>query len=159
MIDWRDSLTEKDLPPQIRALAEVVGALAALEVCKAFSGLTIYIPSATHAAQVLAEPSAQGPPFDSAQGPPLNQRHRDFLTIATCIGQAAALALAERYNGAFVYVPKLDELLRARRNDEIRRERDQGAEYRYLALKYAITERWVREILDHREDTRQLALF
>ena len=146
MDDWLDMLTVTDLPPQIKTLADIIGVASALAICKSYPGITIYIPTSRQGSKVLGDAL----PCD---------RHKDFRMIALLIGDQSALALSEVYQGAFVYVPKLDDVLRSRRDRLIRDDKELGMDYKDIARKYSKSERWIREIIDHREDTRQLSLF
>ena len=50
------------------------------------------------------------------------------------------------FGGTTIYIPKAESLERAARDQKIREEFD-GGNYRELAAKYGLTERWVRFIL------------
>jgi Mor family transcriptional regulator len=57
-----------------------------------------------------------------------------------------------------LYLPKLDALIRKIRDEKIRNEFN-GGNYRELAIKYKLTEVWVRQIVDEKIDSNQLTLF
>ncbi len=139
MEDWFDSLTIADLPPGMRQIAEIVGMEPTLKLCRTYPGIPLSLPMFTTALRWVSNP-------DTAH------RMKDFRLIANVIGQEKAMALADYFNGTVLYVPKLDEVLRNRKHELIREDRRKGVPYRDIALKYNISDRWVREIVDHQED-------
>lgn len=84
---------------------------------------------------------------------------RHFREIVEVVGIEATVKLAQRYGGLAVYVPKPNALFEKRRNELIRRDaRVHG--YRETALKYGLTEVWVRQIVDHQKEAgKQLGMF
>ena len=79
-----------------------------------------------------------------------------MLDLAELLGTENMLTLVESYSGMIIYVPKLDSLLR-----NIRQEYD-GTNTRALALKYDVSESWVKRIasIDERGEIRgQTSLF
>ena len=79
-----------------------------------------------------------------------------MLNLAELLGTENMLTLVESYSGMIIYVPKLDSLLR-----NIRQEYD-GTNTRALALKYDVSESWVKRIasIDERGEIRgQTSLF
>lgn len=85
-----------------------------------------------------------------------------YQTIARHIGVKGALWLARAFGGTSIYMPKLDQLLRKKRNERIRREFREG-NWRELAIKYGLTEAWVRKIVAGEDEAapeqEQLRLF
>lgn len=82
-----------------------------------------------------------------------------YRILADAIGLPATIQAAPRLSGLGLYFPKLDRLLEQKRNDMIRREFD-GSNYKYLATKYSLTERWVRDIIHSKAaDDNQTNLF
>jgi Mor family transcriptional regulator len=92
----------------------------------------------------------------------------DCRQLADIIGLDALIALSERFGGDRVYIPMPDRLGIPARNREIR-EAFTGVNIRALAVKYNLTERWIRVIVsgnDGEESTgcdkksyKQLSLF
>ena len=84
-----------------------------------------------------------------------------MLDLAELLGTENMLTLVESYSGMSIYVPKLDSLLRNIRDRRIRQEYD-GTNTRALALKYDVSESWVKRIasIDERGEIRgQTSLF
>lgn len=88
----------------------------------------------------------------------LEQLPEPYQSIARDIGIEHTLKLADLYQGTGLYFPKLDGLLRDIRDQRIREDFD-GGNYKELARKYDLTERWVYEIVSQISDTNQLSLF
>ncbi|CAK0772479.1 Mor domain-containing protein [Gammaproteobacteria bacterium] len=84
---------------------------------------------------------------------------RPFRGLVEANGVEATYKLCNAYPGLSVYVPKPAALVEKRRNELIRRDvRIIG--YRQTAIKYNLTEVWVRQIVDHQKDSsRQTTLF
>lgn len=84
---------------------------------------------------------------------------RAFQEICEVVGVQAAAKLSQRFGGLPLYIPKIEALLERKRNEMIRRDvRVIG--YRQTALKYKLTEVWVRQIADHqREEEKQQSMF
>ncbi len=66
--------------------------------------------------------------------------------LIKCVGLEGFKNLVRLHNGASIYIPRVRSLERELRNQFIMNEFD-GHNYRELALKYDITETWVREIV------------
>ena len=66
--------------------------------------------------------------------------------LAELIGRAGLKNLVRAYNGTSIYVPKIESLEKAVRDEYIKEEFD-GGNYRELALKYGLTETWIRNIV------------
>ncbi len=67
-------------------------------------------------------------------------------TLAELIGLEGFKNLVRAYNGTSIYVPKIESLEKTVRDEHIREEFD-GGNYRELALKYGLTEIWIRNIV------------
>ncbi len=67
-------------------------------------------------------------------------------TLAELIGLEGLKNLVRAYNGTSIYVPKIESLEKAVRDEYIKEEFD-GGNYRELALKYGLTETWIRNIV------------
>ena len=65
--------------------------------------------------------------------------------MADCIGIDAYGRLVERYGGQAIYVPKADSLQRSARDEKICEEFN-GYNYKYLCMKYGLSERTIRAI-------------
>jgi Mor family transcriptional regulator len=68
------------------------------------------------------------------------------------------LKLAAKFQGTGMYFPKLDSLIQEARNKRIRAEFN-GGNHKELAIKYNITEVWVRNILAQRDNPNQMSIF
>ncbi len=66
--------------------------------------------------------------------------------LAGLIGMEGFRALVRSYNGTPIYIPKIESLEKPVRDKLIREEFD-GRNYRELALKYGLTETWIRNIV------------
>lgn len=55
-------------------------------------------------------------------------------------------SLVRTFNGTSIYIPKVESLEKAVRDELIKEEFD-GGNYRELALKYGLTEVWIRNIV------------
>lgn len=86
----------------------------------------------------------------------LTEPYREF---AHAIGIKNTIKIAEKYQGTAIYLPKLDALIRKIRDERIRQEFN-GGNYKELAIKYKLTEVWVRQIVDeHPTESNQISLF
>lgn len=65
--------------------------------------------------------------------------------IAAAIGPERFVRLAEVVGGSTIYIPKAESLVRPVRDAHIKNEFN-GYNHAELARKYAVTERWVRQI-------------
>jgi Mor family transcriptional regulator len=82
-----------------------------------------------------------------------------YREVVELIGVENAVKLARMEGGIQVYRPKLDEILRGVRDRLIKRDRAAGMDYKPLALKYNLTEVWIRQLVDHKDDNRQMGMF
>jgi Mor family transcriptional regulator len=81
-----------------------------------------------------------------------------YKTLAGNIGLRNTLKLADMYQGMAIYLPKLDGLIRRIRDEQIRKEFN-GANYKEIALKYKLTEVWVRQIVNEGFNKDQISIF
>jgi Mor family transcriptional regulator len=81
-----------------------------------------------------------------------------FHDLVQLLGVRSTVALSQNFGGLQFYIPKPDVLLQKKRDDMIKVDRMRGMDYRALAIKYKLTEVWIRQICDHQEDNRQLSL-
>lgn len=76
--------------------------------------------------------------------------------IAETIGVEAYIKLSKVFGGTTVYIAKAEEILRRRSRDEQIREEFDGSNYAQLAVKYGLTEVWIRNIVyDKAEEFRR----
>lgn len=68
-----------------------------------------------------------------------------LVEAAQVVGIKTAFALAKHFGGTYYYFPKVDKLLATLRDKKIKEEFN-GANYRELAMKYKLSETWVRQI-------------
>ncbi|MBB6673002.1 Mor transcription activator family protein [Cohnella nanjingensis] len=86
-----------------------------------------------------------------------------YNNIALEIGVDQTMKIALRFGGTQVYFPKYDSVLSNARDRQIRKEYD-GYNTKELALKFNLTENWVRSIVRGKSpeedlDQNQLKLF
>lgn len=75
-------------------------------------------------------------------------------TLAELIGLGAFKNLVRAFNGTSIYIPKIESLEKTVRDELIKEEFD-GGNYKELALKYGLTETWIRNIvLDKAKEIR-----
>lgn len=89
---------------------------------------------------------------------PVDRFPEPYQSIAQEIGVENAVKIARMYAGMGLYFPKLDDVLIELRNAKIRAEFD-GGNYKALARKYDLTERWIYQILGSEENKDQVSLF
>lgn len=82
-----------------------------------------------------------------------------YKSIATAIGAESFVRMAMVTGGLTIYIPKADTLIQAARDRKIIKEFN-GSNYRELALKYNLSETWVRQVIDNdRMERDQCKLF
>jgi len=81
-----------------------------------------------------------------------------YASIVIKLGIEHTLLLANLYQGTGVYFPKIDKLLAKIRDKKIKREFN-GGNYKQLAIKYKLTEQWIREIVDNDHMVDQVSMF
>lgn len=114
-------------------LAQIMGEKAAEELCKAWGGLRVYVPT---------------PQTMDALHP-----------IALAVGLEAAIKLCKRFSGETLTIPMLDRLRRARRHHEIIEAYKAGATARALARKYGMHETTIYQLVAKLDARRQQTLF
>jgi Mor family transcriptional regulator len=83
-----------------------------------------------------------------------------YKDLAHAIGIEALLKLSEILGGTTTYVPKLDCLVQATRDRLIIEDYNKGMKPKELAIKYGLTDVWVRQIIDkYILERDQLVLF
>ena len=81
-----------------------------------------------------------------------------YQTVAQIVGMENALKLSQHLGGTCFYYPQIDTLLRAKRDERIRKEFN-GANHRELARKYNLTESWIRSIVQRQQAYEQSDMF
>lgn len=66
--------------------------------------------------------------------------------IASLIGMDEFRSLVRAFHGSSIYIPKIESIEKTVRDRRINKEFD-GSNYRELALKYGLTETWIRNIV------------
>lgn len=94
--------------------------------------------------------------------PPLRMMHPNHA-LALLIGLDHAMRICRYYSGDSIYLPRASHYLQAIRDEQIRADAAQMTNAA-LALKYGMSERWVRQIKrgrvhDSLPDDRQMGLF
>jgi Mor family transcriptional regulator len=69
-----------------------------------------------------------------------------YRVVARVIGIDGAIKLSKELGGLSFYFPKIGALIQKRRDEEIRKEFN-GANYIELAMKYSLSEIWIRRIV------------
>ncbi len=77
----------------------------------------------------------------------LEELSEEQRQIAETIGPEAYLKLTRRYGGTLIYVAKVEENWQRRKRDEQIREEFDGSNYTQLAVRYGLTETWIRNIV------------
>lgn len=106
------------LPASLQAIADIIGAPAALKIAERWGGIRLYIPT------------------------DMDENHN----LAKLIGIESASRLCEAYAGERIDIPKADCWWRAVRNKLMIEARSRGVSQSNLAREYALTERQVRKI-------------
>lgn len=82
----------------------------------------------------------------------------DQKKIAELVGMKGFRNLVRTFGGTSIYIPKVESLEKTVRDQRIREEFD-GSNYRELAIKYGLTETWIRSIvLDKIREIRERPL-
>jgi Mor family transcriptional regulator len=87
-----------------------------------------------------------------------NDLPEPYQSLASRCGVKSALVLAELCQGAHVYIPKLDDVMRIIRDRKIKQEYN-GYNFRELSLKYGLTEIWIRKIIKGEKEENQVDMF
>lgn len=107
------------IPVSFREIAELIGEAATRSLVEKYGGRDVSIPK---------EPTPGHP-------------------LVGTLGPEAAAKLCERYARERIYVPRLQAIEKAHRDQEIRRQRRKGASIRELALRSGLSERRIKQIL------------
>lgn len=76
----------------------------------------------------------------------LEHLEEEARALAELIGIENFKKLVRIYGGASIYIPKMDSISKEARNEQIREEFT-GDNLHELALKYHLTDKWVRDII------------
>ena len=79
--------------------------------------------------------------------PTIDEFTGDLFEVAEIVGVPKALELAQRFKGSYVYFRSVDNILRKKRNKDIREDYDRGISVPRLARKYSLCERQVWNVL------------
>ena len=83
-------------------------------------------------------------------------KNEEQKNLAIIIGIDAYINLVKNYGGTNIYILKSDSLIKDIMDKKIRSEFN-GYNYRYLANKYNLTDRAIREIVDCRQLEGQIS--
>lgn len=72
--------------------------------------------------------------------------------IAEVIGVENYLKLTREFGGTTIYIAKAEEIVKRNERDEKIREEFDGSNYAQLAVKYGLTEVWVRNIVSEKAE-------
>ena len=82
----------------------------------------------------------------------------DQKKIAELVGMGGFRNLVRTFGGTSIYIPKVESLEKTVRDQRIREEFD-GSNYKELAMRYGLTETWIRSIvLDKIREIREKPL-
>ncbi len=81
-----------------------------------------------------------------------------YRPLVELVGLRHALRLSQAHGGTYHYIPKMDKVLNVIRDKKIRAEFT-GFNHRDLARKYGLSETWIRQIVESKDDDRQESLF
>lgn len=84
-----------------------------------------------------------------AEGIAIDDLPEDYQAVAEIIGKDLTLKLAHHLGGAGFYFRKLDNVFLSKRDEQIRAAFT-GANHKELARDYNLTERQIRNILQHK---------
>lgn len=72
--------------------------------------------------------------------------------IAEVIGVENYLKLTREFGGTTIYIAKAEEIVKRNERDEKIREEFDGSNYAQLAVRYGLTEVWVRNIVSEKAE-------
>jgi len=78
-----------------------------------------------------------------------NSENETVKFLVAILGTANALALIKNAGGASIYIPSIETISKDERNAEIYRKYCEGATYWELRIKYNLSEKTVREIINN----------
>lgn len=81
-----------------------------------------------------------------------------YRTIAEEIGISNFLALSKIVGGSTIYIPKNENLLKPVRDNQIKKEFN-GCNHSELALKYNLSESWIRKLCGEGHIKGQFSIF
>lgn len=77
----------------------------------------------------------------------LTELSEEQRQIAEAIGMESYIKLSESFGGTNIYVAKANEIVLRKERDERIRKEFNGYNHTELALKYGLTEKWIRNIV------------
>lgn len=77
----------------------------------------------------------------------INDLKEEQRQIAEVIGMEPYLELTKMFGGTSIYIAKADELMKRKDRDRRIREEFDGSNFSQLAVKYGLTEVWIRNIV------------
>ncbi len=107
------------LPPTLREIHDLLGRQGTLTLVERYGGTHVHVP----------------------------RRCRDNHELAVLLGREPAARFIRHFAGVRLYIAKMDAVLRAVRDAEIRKLYDAGLSAARLAQKYGLSERRVWSIL------------
>lgn len=107
------------LPPTLREIHDLLGRQGTLALVERYGGTHVHVP----------------------------RRCRDDHELAVLLGRGPAARFIHHFAGVRLYVAKMDAVLRAARDSEIRRLYDSGLSAARLVQKHGLSERRIWSIL------------
>lgn len=126
-MDVFDLIEEEELPEAAREIVRLIGLPHAINLFKHLGGLTFPVPCGGNINRLGA---------------------LRFEMMAECIGVDAAKVICREYHGVRFYIPKCQQAIQNIRDRRILRDCERGATNEELSLKYRLTDRRIREILN-----------
>jgi Mor family transcriptional regulator len=83
---------------------------------------------------------------------------QEYQIVAETCGLENAIRLSQRMSSLRIYVPSFEKLIRERRDARIRAEFT-GFNHRELALRYGLSETWIRMIVQRKPAYEQADMF
>lgn len=80
----------------------------------------------------------------------LDDLREEQKQIAEVIGMENYLSLTRMFGGTNIYIAKAEEIVKRNERDEKIREEFDGSNYARLAIKYGLTEVWIRNIVSEK---------
>jgi len=112
------NLDQAKLPDTLRDLLQLIGLAATVRLLERRGGCSLHVPGRMHSTHHLV----------------------------MLLGEDTAHKLSTRYSKDRIILPKLDTLLRAARDQEIKKRRMNGESPKVLAEEYWLTDRQIRNI-------------
>jgi len=141
IVQLLSAISPSELPAPYCDVTKAVSPEAALRLASHYQGIDIYFARLddtvkNRCVKLICESES------SAAVIPL-ELPAPYCDIAHKVNLETALYFANMYSGEHVCFPKLDSVIRIKRNEKIRNEFN-GYNFQELAVKYNMTDRWVR---------------